>query len=187
MIETEQTITIDVPIDGVWTYVRDIERWANLMPGLRECEILGENDSRWTLKVGAGGLVRTVKVLVHVDEWDGPERVRFSYKLEGDPVEGGGTYVAARKSDRETEVTLKVQVVGSGQMAPMWEAMGRPLLPQFAKAFAGQLKTEIEAAAPDLAPATTPAIEPGSAFGGVGRWLRALWRALFGSKTQQST
>ena len=97
--------------------------------------------------LGAGGLVRTVKVLVHVDEWDGPKRVTFSYKLEGDPVEGGGTYVASRKSGQQTEVVLKVQVVGGGPMAPMWEAMGKPLLPQLAKGFAGQLKSEIEAAA----------------------------------------
>lgn len=182
MIETEQTIAIDVPIDGVWTYVRDIQRWANLMPGLRECEIIDDNDSRWTLKVGAGGLVRTVKVLVHVDEWDGPERVRFSFKLDGDPVEGGGTYLARAKGPRETEVTLNVQVVGGGPMAPMWEAMGKPLLPQFAKAFAGQLKTEIEAAAPSAASAP-----PAPARGGMVAWLRALWRALFGPKPQQST
>ena len=32
-------------------------------------------------------------------------------------------------------------------MAPMWEAMGRPLLPQLAKAFAAQLKAAIEQAA----------------------------------------
>ena len=186
MIETEQTISIAAPIDGVWTYVRDIQRWANLMPGLRECEILSENDSRWTLKVGAGGLVRTVKVLVHVDAWDGPERVTFSYKLEGDPVEGGGTYVASRKGAGETEVVLKVQVVGGGPMAPMWEAMGKPLLPQLAKAFAGQLKTEIEAAAPAGPPsAVTP--KPPSPFAALGQWLRALWRALAGSKTPQST
>ncbi|CAN7601376.1 SRPBCC family protein [Phenylobacterium sp. LjRoot219] len=186
MIETEQTISIDVPIDDVWTYVRDIERWANLMPGLRECEVLSDNDSRWTLKVGAGGMVRTVKVLVQVDEWDGPERVRFSYKLEGDPVEGGGTYVAVRKSARETEVTLKVQVVGGGPMAPMWEAMGKPLLPQFAKAFAGQLKTEIEATAAAAPPsAVTP--KPSSPLAALGQWLRSVWRALAGAKSPQST
>ena len=51
---------------------------------------------RWTLKVGVGGLVRTVKVQVHVDQWDGPERVLFSYKLEGDPVQGGGSYTRGR-------------------------------------------------------------------------------------------
>jgi carbon monoxide dehydrogenase subunit G len=144
MIEAEQTVLVGTTIDGVWDYVRDIRRWANLMPGMRECTVIDANQSRWTLKVGVGGLVRTVNVLVQIDQWDGPERVSFSYKLEGDPVEGGGSYVASRKGARETEVTLSVQVRGSGPLAPMWEAMGRPLLPKLAKGFAGQLKAEIE-------------------------------------------
>ncbi len=182
MIDTEQTITIDAPIEGVWAYVRDIQRWASLMPGLRECEVVDDNDSRWTLKVGAGGLVRTVKVLVHVDEWDGPERVRFSFKLDGDPVEGGGTYLATVKGPRQTEVALRVEVRGAGPMAPMWEAMGRPLLPQFAKAFAGQLKEEIEKSADAAEPEPQP--EPAR---GLGAWLAALWRALFGPKKQPTT
>jgi carbon monoxide dehydrogenase subunit G len=188
MIETEQTILIDAGIDGVWGYVHKIPNWAEMMPGLRECSVIDENDSRWTLKVGVGGMVRTVNVQVHVDEWDGPERVRFSYKLEGDPVEGGGTYLATSKGPGQTEVTLTVRVEGGGPMAPMWEAMGKPLLPQFAKAFAGQLKTEIEkavAAAPAAATEAAAAPVPApSLFGAMARWLRKLWRAIFGPRAE---
>jgi len=144
MIETEQSILIDASIDSVWDYVRDIRRWAALFPGCRDCTVIDAHDSRWILKVGAGGLVRTVNVLVHVDEWDGPLRVNFSYQLEGDPVGGSGAYIASRKAAHETEVTLRVRVAGSGQMAPLWEAMSKPLLPKLAKAFAAQLKAEIE-------------------------------------------
>jgi hypothetical protein len=89
-------------------------------------------------------MVRTATVLVHVDQWTGPERVDFSYTLEGDPVVGSGSYIAVRKSAEETAATLNVRVEGSGSMAPMWEALCRPLLPQLAKAFAGRLKAEIE-------------------------------------------
>ena len=107
MIETEQTISIDAAIDRVWGYVNDIQKWASLMPGCRACTVINTDDSRWTLKVGVGGLVRTVNVLVHVDQWGGPERVNFSYKLEGDPVMGSGSYFASRKAAHETEVTLR--------------------------------------------------------------------------------
>ena len=77
MIETEQTVLIEAGIDGVWEYVQDMRRWASIMPGYRECAIIDANDSKWTLKVGVGGLVRTVNVQVHVDQWDGPERVKI--------------------------------------------------------------------------------------------------------------
>ncbi|MDR2858649.1 MAG: SRPBCC family protein [Novosphingobium sp.] len=175
MIETEQTVVIDAAIGDVWNYVSDIQRWAALMPGMRECAVADANDSRWTLKVGVGGLVRTVKVDVHVDEWDGPGRVLFSYKLDGDPVQGGGTYTAKAVGESRTEIVLNVRVEGGGPMAPMWEAMGKPLLPQLAKGFAGQLKAEIEAV---NAPAAghVPAAAPSGFFAR----LRNLWRALFG-------
>jgi carbon monoxide dehydrogenase subunit G len=182
MIETEQTVLIDVGVDGVWSYAHDMRRWADLLPGMREFTVIDDNDSRWVLKVGVGGLVRTVNVLVHVDEWAGPERVTFSYKLEGDPVEGGGSYTATARGDRQTEVVLKVRVQGGGPMAPMWEAMGRPLLPQLAGGFASQLKAAIEQEG--VQPGTQPL--PSSERSSLGARLKRLWRSLFGPKTEPS-
>ena len=186
MIETEQTVRVDRPIGGVWDYVRDIERWAQLMPGLQRCTVIDADDSRWTLKVGAGALVRTVNVLVHVERWEQPERVTFSYTLEGDPVRGGGTYQATALGADETEVALKVRVEGTGPMAPMWEAIGRPLLPQFAKGFAEQLKAAIEdtVAAPASAPPPPAAAPAGkrTLVRAIAARLRSLLRVLFGSR-----
>lgn len=179
MIETEQTVVIDAAIGDVWDYVSDIQRWAALMPGMRECEVIDASDSKWTIKVGVGGLVRTVKVNVHVDRWDGPGRVLFSYRLDGDPVQGGGTYTATALGTRQTEIVLNVRVEGGGPMAPMWEAMGKPLLPQLARGFADQLKAAIEAV---HAPASAPAPAAAPVGNPLMRWLRAIWRALFGKR-----
>lgn len=177
MIEAEKSIVIDAAIDRVWDYVQDIRKWANLFPGCRECMVIDEHNSRWIIKVGAGGLVKTVNVLVHIDQWAGPERVDFSYKLEAEPVVGSGCYIASKKSAHETEITLKVQVEGSGSMAPMWEAMSKPLLPQLANSFSEKLKAEIEQIAG--VPISAGVSEAPSVFSAVGTWLRKLWRALF--------
>src|ERR1700733_15144167 len=116
MIEVERSVLINVGIDAVWHYVKDMQRWAALMPGYRECSVIDANDSRWTLKVGVGGLVRTVKVLVRVEEWHEPVRVNFSYRLEGDPVQGSGSYTALQKGAAGTEVALLVSFGSSGMM-----------------------------------------------------------------------
>ena len=144
MIETAYSLLIEAPIARVWDYVQDMRRWANLLPGCQECVVEDPENSRWILKVGTGGLVRTVNALVHVDNWAGPVRVDFSYKLEGDPVEGSGAYMARETNPTQTEVTLQVRVQGNGPLAPMWEAISRPLLPRLAKMFATKLKEEIE-------------------------------------------
>ena len=67
MIEAEHATCIAVPIGEVWSYVQDIEKWALLFPGCRECKVIDARDSRWIIKVGAGGLVKTVNVLVHIE------------------------------------------------------------------------------------------------------------------------
>ena len=185
MIETEQTVTIRESIENVWAFARDIRGWASLMPGMQECEVIDDDNSRWILKVGVGGLVRTVKVGVHVDQWDGPGRVFFTYKLEGDPVQGGGSYHATAKGPAETEVVLEVRVEGSGPMAPMWEAMGRPLLPQLAKGFAGQLRDKIEEQAAAAAGRPVEARPSTSPLASFLAWLRRVWNALLGRSGQQ--
>jgi carbon monoxide dehydrogenase subunit G len=183
VIETEQSIVIDTCIDNVWNYVEDIRRWADLFPGCKACEVIDDHNSKWTLKVGAGGLVKTVNVLVHIEQWNGPGRVDFSYRLENEPVVGGGAYIATRKSDSATDIALQVRVEGSGPMAPMWEAVSRPLLPQLAKLFAGKLKTEIETVA---AAGGETRVDHGAApslFETIKYRIKQLLRALFGAKT----
>lgn len=179
MIDTQQTVTIGVGINRIWDYVRDIRRWAELMPGMRECDVIDDDNSRWVLKVGVGGLVRTVTVDVHVQQWNQPDHVVFAYKLQGDPVDGSGTYTAVSKGPNETEITLDVRVVGNGPLAPMWEAMGRPLLPQLAKGFAGKLKEAIElhyASAGIATEATeTPRAARPSLLTRIANWFRRLF------------
>lgn len=179
MIEAEHTVVINTGIESVWDYVRDMQRWAAIFPGCRECTVANDNDSQWVIKVGVGGLVRTVNVLVHVDQWNGPQRVDFSYKLKSEPVVGNGSYTAIARGPNETEVSLKVFVQGSGQMAPMWEAMCRPLLPQLAKAFSNELKAEIE----KIAGVPVTIAKP-SMLARIWRWLRNVWRAILGLEQQ---
>lgn len=173
MIETTQSIVIAAPIAKVWAHAHDIRGWSKLMPGLQDCEIIDDNVSHWTLKVGIGALVRTVKVSVHVDRWAGPDQVDFTYKLNNDPVNGGGTYRARSLGPQLTEIALGIRVIGEGPMAPMWEAMGKPLLPKFARAFAEQFKAEIEQAAGRVAaPDSTMPTSRASFVSRLLAWLR---------------
>ena len=95
-------------------------------------------------------------------------------ELEGDPVSGGGSY-RATAAGAETDVALHVRVEGGGPMAPMWEAMGGPMLPKFARLFGEQLRDRIEQIAGEATLAEVTAARPGL-------WARfvAWFRRLFG-------
>jgi carbon monoxide dehydrogenase subunit G len=186
MIQSEQSIGIDAAIEAVWGYTSDMCRWAAFMPGCRSYESVDDRHSRWTLKVGVGALVRTVRILVHIDEWEGPERVLFSFTLEGDPVKGNGSYVASRRSPHNTYLMLTLHVEGAGPMAPIWEAMSRPLLPTLLRSFCEKLKSEIELSvrndkAPDTNPSTVETAAPGAEASSA---ERGSWRRLFGSRAK---
>ena len=144
MIQSEHTFVINTSIDQVWKYVNDIQGWASIFPGYQDCNLIDEDRTTWTIKVSAAGVTRTDKVQVHVEKWDGPTQVDFRFDVDDLPVEGNGAYIASAKSAHETEVSLKVCIIGSGPMAPMWEAVGTPMLPEFVKGFAAKLKAEIE-------------------------------------------
>lgn len=176
MIETTQSILVAQGIDNVWAYAKDVERWAEIMPGYKECEIIDEDNSLWILKIGVGAMVRTVKVEVAVGRWAGPEEVDFTFQLKGDPVNGSGNYRAVR-SGAHTEVALHVEVNGTGPMAPMWEAMGGPVLPKFASGFAKQLKERIEEEYGVVAggPPTAQAAPRKSLLARFWSWLRGLF------------
>lgn len=176
MIETEQTIIIDAPIDAVWEFAHHIPSWASLMPGLQDFTIEDADRSRWVLKVGAGALVKTVAVQVHVDCWDGPGKATFLFSIENNPVEGGGAYQARALNGNQTEVTFCVRVAGTGPMAPMWEAMGKPLLPKFARAFAEEFKAKVESrgAVPAIESAVADKMGRGSVMVAFWQWIKGV-------------
>ena len=182
MIEAEKLFSIGAPIDDVWDYVRDISKWANLLPGCRECVIIDEHNSRWTIKVGAGGLVKTVNVLVCVEKWDGPGRVNFAYRLESEPVVGGGHYFATINDLGETDIRLQLRVEGSGPMAPMWEAVCKPLFNPLASTFTEKLKAEIEQFVGIESAPKSNSKGLFAVFSALSDWLRKLWVMLAGSK-----
>ena len=180
MMSAEHAVRVDAGIDDVWEYVKDMRRWASIVPSCQSCTVLDEDDSRWILKLGVGGMVRTVKLRVHVDEWAGPAAVHFSFDVEGDPVEGRGSYTAESLGADATEIRMEVHISGKGPVAQMWEAMGGPVLQQFARAFADELKARIEGSVDGSRSAGESPLRVGSVLmAGIGEWLRSIWRRVF--------
>lgn len=143
MIEHEQGIAVRSSIQDVWDYVSDMRRWASSVPGCKNCEVIDEDRSIWTIKAGAGALIKTVKVNVLVEKWDAPTAVSFSFDIQNEPVRGDGSYSAVYTAEG-TELLLRLRIVGSGPMAPVWETLGKPIVPALAKSFVESLREQIE-------------------------------------------
>jgi carbon monoxide dehydrogenase subunit G len=91
MPEVTYRTTMNLSVEKVWDFVKDMNNWAPLLTGYQKHEILSETDSIWTLKGDVGILSRKVELKAHVTEWSGPERVSFTLTGLNEAVEGGGT------------------------------------------------------------------------------------------------
>ena len=84
-------------------------------------------------------------MLVHITDWDEPERVAFDLKSETDPVNGDGWLrrLPSRATD-ETSVELRLRIDSTGPMAGMMESMAKPVLARMQKSFAKSITEDIE-------------------------------------------
>ena len=92
MAETEYSTTANLPVEEIWSFVRDMDNWAAFVPGYQAHEKRSETDSVWTLKGDVGSLQRTLTFEVRITEWAGPERVSFELAGVNEPLKGAGSF-----------------------------------------------------------------------------------------------
>jgi carbon monoxide dehydrogenase subunit G len=122
MPEVEYTTTARLPLLVIWDFVREMDNWAGFVTGYESHEKHSEDDSTWVLKGDVGVLARTVKFQVHVDEWAGPERVRFSLEGVNEPMTGSGTFLLAAYEKESAQPAAKAK---DGLFARFFAAIAR--------------------------------------------------------------
>jgi len=191
MPEVEYSTTAKLPVSAIWDFVHEMDNWAEFVAGYESHEKHSEDDSTWILKGDVGVLSRTVKFEVHVDEWAGPERVRFSLKGVNEPMEGSGTFLLAPFEDESAppapaatqkpgwigrlfaaiagffyrlvhgsaeradtadagpgagmaRLTFRLDIQPGGPMAPMVNALMKPMMMPAAEGLANQIMATLE-------------------------------------------
>ena len=92
MAEAEYSTTANLSADTIWAFVQDMDNWATYVVGYQSHEQHDDRHSTWTLKGDVGMLTRMLTFEVHITEWSGPERVRFTLKGTNEMVGGEGCF-----------------------------------------------------------------------------------------------
>jgi carbon monoxide dehydrogenase subunit G len=194
MAEAEYATTARLPREVIWDFVSDMDNFAPFFMGYQEHQQESETESVWLLKGDLGAMTRMLKFRVTIQEWNGPERVRFSLVGLNEQMSGEGSFemtpyenagdaaallpAAPRKKNPiaraleaifrfffqlirgrpqraesadagpaagTTRILFRLKVDPGGPMAPMINAMIKPLMPSFAEDFAGKLVGHLEA------------------------------------------
>ncbi|MEH7444956.1 SRPBCC family protein [Bacillus sp. JJ1122] len=123
-------ITMDIPIEEVWDFVKDMDNWAPLLPGYISHEKLSEQESNWTFKETVGILKKKISLRVTIKEWIEPTRVTFDLKGINENLTGNGHFKAEALDKSRTKMTGYLEMVAEGALAPVMNAVMKTSLPK---------------------------------------------------------
>src|SRR5690625_4232566 len=127
------SVELDISIDQIWEFVSDMDKWAPLVPGYIEHEIINDRESTWTFKGDIGIMQKTVSLKIDITEWDEPTRVSFDLTGLNENFSGDGYFLAEEISDNKTKVTANLDITAGGMMGPMINTILKNFVPKTAK------------------------------------------------------
>ena len=129
------THTVEVPLDiqTIWNFVHDMNKWAPLVPGYIEHEILSERQSTWAFKGDLGFMKKTVKLQIDIKEWNEPSEVTFDLKGLSDNFKGGGYFRAEVIDEKTTRMSGHLDITAGGMMGAMVKQILTKFVPQTAE------------------------------------------------------
>jgi carbon monoxide dehydrogenase subunit G len=117
-------IEVNAPIPIVWKFVSSIDRWAPLVPGYIEHEILNERESIWKFKSEHGMMKKMIQLKVVITNWVEPNKVTFDLKSLNEKLNGNGYFEAIQISNNKTSMAGFIELIACGT----WAKMVNPLL-----------------------------------------------------------
>ena len=138
---------IEVPIEEVWEFAKDIKNWAPFLKYYESLEELNDRESIWTVKGEVGPFTRTTKMRVIITEWMEKQRVAFELEGINEPIKGSGN-VSLNSHGGESRIpgsttvsiTLSVKMEGTAGVlmnrliSPMLKPTAKDLLTKFTTA-----------------------------------------------------
>ncbi|SLK20823.1 MULTISPECIES: CoxG family protein [unclassified Paenibacillus] len=136
-------IQLEIPIHTIWDFVRDMNKWAPLVPGYIEHEILNEHQSTWSFKGDLGFVKKTVKLQIDITQWQEPTRVSFDLTGLSDNFSGNGYFEADAINKHLTMMTGYLDITAKGAMGPMINSILKNFVPKTAFELSEAIAAEI--------------------------------------------
>ncbi|GIO27068.1 CoxG family protein [Ornithinibacillus bavariensis] len=124
---------LDLPIEKIWEFVSDMNKWAPLVPGYIDHQILNEKQSTWKFKGDIGKIQKTVNMRIDITEWKKPTSVRFTLTGISENVTGNGYFEAESITAYKTKMTGYLTMSAKGLMGPMVNPVLKSLIPKTTK------------------------------------------------------
>ncbi len=144
MPDGTHAIELPVSIHNIWEYVSDMNKWAPLVPGYIEHEIINDRQSTWAFKGDLGFMKKTVKLKIDITEWTEPTTVTFDLTGISDNFTGNGYFKAETMNDDHTKMTGHLDITAKGAMGPMVNQFLKNFVPKTAVELAEAIANKVK-------------------------------------------
>ncbi|MEW5551214.1 SRPBCC family protein [Peribacillus frigoritolerans] len=130
MSEGVHSIILPVSKKTVWGFVSSIDRWAPLVPGYINHEMINERTLIWEFKSDLGLMKKKIKLEVNILEWIEPDKVTFKLKGLNEKFDGHGYFLGEECGIGQTKMTGCLAITAKGAKAPIVNALLKTYVPQ---------------------------------------------------------
>lgn len=136
-------VVIDLPIEKVWNFVKDMDKWAPLVPGYMEHVIISDEQSTWTFKGDLGMVQKIIKLQIDIKEWIEPTTVKFDLTGLNENFAGDGYFLAEVITGNQTKMIGYLDITAKGMMGPMINGILKSFVPKTTVEFTDKIAEEI--------------------------------------------
>ncbi|MCT2536657.1 SRPBCC family protein [Aquibacillus koreensis] len=129
----EHSVEINIPNRHIWNFISDMNKWAPLVPGYMEHEILSENESTWKFKGDIGKFKKTIHMKIDITKWQEPAKVTFDLTGINEKFAGNGYFEAEKLSDTKTKMTGHLNIDATGMKRKIINPILKSFVPKNVK------------------------------------------------------
>lgn len=144
MATASHTVEVQVPQKEVWNFVSQMEKWATLVPGYREHQIINDRQSTWTFAGNVGALKKEVKVQIDITGWEEPSKISFDLTGLTDKFKGKGYFEDIALDASKTQMTGHLEVKAGGLAAPVLNPIFSAVLPKATSVLTNRVANKIQ-------------------------------------------
>lgn len=144
MATASHAVEVQVPQKEVWDFVSHMEKWATLVPGYREHQIINDKQSTWTFAGNVGVLKKEVKVQIDITGWEEPQRISFNLTGLSDKFSGNGYFDNVALDANKTQMTGHLEVKAGGLVGPVLNPIFIAVLPKATSILTNRVANKIQ-------------------------------------------
>lgn len=139
-----QQLDLAIPIEVVWDFIRDADNWAPLVPGYIQHEKINDQLITCEFKSDFGIMKKKVFLMIHIKEWQEPNRVSFELKRKNEKYLGEGYFEAKSINSNRTKVTGFLEINASGAMGTLANSLFKTAKPISVEEAAAAISTRLK-------------------------------------------